>query len=120
MREIKFRAWDKKNKKMLKFNEIYPSMYTYDDSLEAMFSNAKDDGLEFMQYTGFEDENGVEIYTGDIVEYANTVDSYVGVVEYVNRYTAFRCVFPDGRWTDLYECIKVIGNKFENLEILEK
>ena len=59
MREIKFRAWDMRVKKMYfggmdKFNSIAP------------FVNALEN-YPLMQYTGLKDKNGKEIYEGDIV-----------------------------------------------------
>ena len=72
-----------------------------------------------MQFTGLLDKQGVDIYEGDIVEYDNAVGFWYGEVKYINQYSAFRCVFNDGRWTDLYENIKVIGNIHENPELLK-
>lgn len=60
MREIKFRAWDKKDMKMV-FDESW-----------SWFSDVympEVDGINhfLMQFTGLTDKNGKEIYEGDIV-----------------------------------------------------
>lgn len=57
MREIKFRFYDKTEKKMRYFNDIW-NMPQPDYDFD-----------EIQQYTGLKDKSGKEIYEGDIVEY---------------------------------------------------
>ena len=68
MRVIKFRAWDKKNKKMLapKGALVEDMMFDYGNH----YDHIGPDQAILMQYTGLKDKNGVEIYEGDIVEWS--------------------------------------------------
>lgn len=129
-REIKFRVWSEKNKKML---EVQKHSFktglsmTYGSNMERYFG-------ELMQYTGLKDENGKEIYEGDIIPFH--LDSNVkGVVKF-GEYTDWNCKRPTqhiGFYVDFtgehkrinrkdlgywVEVSYVIGNIYENPEIL--
>lgn len=64
MREIKFRAWDILNNKMLNWGDIFhlPAWEIFPGTPEQRPFN-------IMQYTGLKDKNGKEIYEGDMVVY---------------------------------------------------
>jgi len=138
MREIKFRAWDKIGKWMIDVGSIdwnnnciiRPKPNDYPHTL---------DSTELMQYTGLHDKNGKEIWEGDIVAIRRendgtweSGDCERAEIEYYGEYGAFvltiYTVFGGEGYESLVgsevgkyyrERIEVIGNIYENPELLE-
>ena len=123
MREIKFRALDIDNNVIL--NDVITidksGMYSYYDVLKMN---------NLMQYTGLTDKNGVEIYEGDIVKYVLWGNEYEIWTEYRIDFIKFKDgeFYPrpisnmceDGWYSDGLKDFEVIGNIYENPELLEQ
>lgn len=117
MRELKFRAWDKKRKRMFAVTTLNASgavsVFIDDDGLYLLPAEQ----IELMQYTGLKDVNGNEIAEGDILE-----DGEGEPIEY------WKVKFEYGKFIgetqgvseDIFELtdLEVVGNVHENLELL--
>ena len=115
MRELKFRAWCKSEKKM-----IYNIQNEFEERIELgmdCFSDyLKNDDFIVEQYTGIKDKNGKKIYEGDIVSKHNSDTK--GVVKQVKdgQWAIYWDNVPDGyyvlfKYSNLCE---VIGNIHED------
>lgn len=129
----KFRAWHKTWKEMGKVTCIH-----FDDkqSVISMFCEEEqassallDDEVILMQSTGLKDKNGKEIFEGDILEVTDK-HSWLEVVSYSQEKAMFvteeinrEFKVPESPLYDLLDStflkFKVIGNIYENPELLE-
>ena len=117
-REIKFRAWDAKERKMFIFTlweaikniglqDAYVDERFY--SLEPLFGERQ----PVMQYTGLKDSKGKEIYEGDIVKADWGLGKVPQEVEIENfHWCQGECMVAE-------DSIEVIGNIYESPELLE-
>jgi len=125
MREIKFRAWNTVEKEM-------SGSFTLEDMFQAgTMHNRKEypeDKYIVLQYSGLKDKNGKEIYEGDILRAKRCSPE-----DYEFKYITYEVVWDDelagygisAKDTGMAERMaylemEVVGNKYENPELLEK
>ena len=122
----KLRAWDKQDERM-----SYGVVEYFDDSINYRFDHfctGADEDVEFMQSTGIKDKNGVEIYEGDVINYRNSFRNPMTGSGSISINRDFKIIFKDGefktkgfdkRLKDILSYSEVIGNIYENPELLE-
>lgn len=117
LRSIKFRAWDKKNKRMCAVDALYLAddfcvvvRFVNDDNEmgQATLSHGE---YELIQFTGLHDRNGNEVFEGDVVE---VEDAFIGKhkieVEWRDGFINSFAILGDG---------EVIGNIYEHPNLLK-
>lgn len=117
MKEVKFRAWDKRNKQM---NKVWAIDYQINEvELSDKFDGywTKFEDVILLQYTGNNDKKDVEIYENDIVE-----DEYNRKYVVVFKGDCWRCEpLSKGlrnRWISNH--LMVVGNVYSSPELLEE
>lgn len=123
MREFKFRAWGHYPHGNKKRQDCMEEDWQELDYIEYV---GFDGGgyFEIMQFTRLKDKNDKEIYEGDIVKeypgFGCEWEARVGIVKYSGA--SFWLDFK--RWShilDDHDCrLEVVGNIYENPELLEK
>jgi uncharacterized phage protein (TIGR01671 family) len=125
MREIKFRAWDKTKNVMLDRVLAGCNQDNMSYICNLVWIEDKKDWLHFdkgcgyiMQYTGLKDKNGKEIYEGDIARgrYNNWIISFESGCFQGKQSNCVSHLVPICNMAS--EMIEVIGNIYENPELL--
>ena len=139
-REIKFRGKDYNNK--WRYGDLVQEKWGKGKAIMIKKNTTAWSVLEDTvgQFTGLKDENGKEIYEGDIIEFSydefiGNFDTKVakGTIEFTNGTFLIKTFEIEGKKvkdTDNEECfllytvntctLKVIGNVYENSELLEE
>ena len=150
MRDIKFRVWCKDKKIMCDVNDIYEGLYEPDKleidiyNVEIGYQDyhltRELDNIELMQYTGLKDNSNKEIYEDDIIrlwthkdeenpendkyeDYLVYWNDGAFVVNWENEYSCCDLGYAINCWeadSTEYKDWQVIGNKFNNPELLEE
>ena len=125
MREIKFMAWDIKNKKMCQVIKIYyvpdvganEVLIQHPDSFDELLLGV-DTQAVLLQYTGLKDKNGKEIYADDLCR----IDGIVVRVEWLNGAFVVQ-YFTEPKFTYLGHFdetdVEVIGNIYQDSHLMD-
>lgn len=141
MRTIKFRVYSTYERQM-----IYEDLYDYlsIDSNGQLNNSAGLGEFHIMQFTGLHDKNGKEVYEGDVVrilytDWASKTNEKMSLDDYKKSISHFGYVVYDNaeysinikskKYNDYYNSsihhgthgeIEIIGNIYENPELLEQ
>ena len=125
----KFRAWHNELGRMMSISDMWFNVDSLgeiglNDAVMNDYITVSPDEIELMQSTGLKDKNGKEIFEGDIVDYKGRK----AVIKWHGSYASFIYRFVDelkervSEWDPLflaYYHFEVIGNIYENKELLE-
>jgi len=135
IREIKFRAWHKREKKMYcrgyqKWSHVLLCEDDHGQNNDRGIPVKREsfEVCELLESTGLEDIRGREIFEGDIVHVNSDGQTFVGAVDSVPDMYRSRGLHPlhnllekhgiSDRTEDLI--VEVLGNRFENPELLRE
>jgi len=122
-REIKFRAWDKLDKRWV--SDVYGDdpfeIYLCGNFLGLSGCNSwvGSERYSLLQFTGLKDKNGKEIYEGDIINQDHKYGWKNHVMELMFSTASDDMGLDMYGYPDVDNDCEVIGNIYENPELLE-
>jgi uncharacterized phage protein (TIGR01671 family) len=135
MRQIKFRAWNKKWERMVDNVLVNSDVVLWTCNLDICHPDWDylDEDIKVMQFTGLLDKNGKEIYEDDVVIAWSEGCKHIGQIKWrlegqpaIIIYPAyfngvFWCLHGASIGEEQYydEGIEIIGNIYQNPELLE-
>ena len=127
MRSIRFRAWHKRYNRFIVLEKIHfgengpKAVYERDELSPTTPYIYSIEWVELMAYTGLKDQNGREIYEGDILRFSN---GNIGKVFWSNLRSGFDVAFngaiPEELDVRLADRSEVVGNIYKNKELLDE
>ena len=127
MKELKIKAWLKKEKKMVSiigidFNYEY-IRYSDDGNLfKDDYKIAEFKDIELLQFTGAKDKAGQEVYEADVIKFNDGIDDIYGLISYDDE-DAVYCVSYENVTEHLLNMagnFEIVGNIFENPNLHEQ
>lgn len=127
MKELKIKAWLKKEKKMvaiigIDFNYEY-IRYTEDDNLfNENYKTAEFKDIELLQFSGAKDKAGQKLYEADVIKFNDGIDDIYGLISYDDENGSYRVSYENitEHLSDLEGDFEIVGNIFENPKLHEQ
>lgn len=127
MKELKIKAWLKKEKKMVSiigidFNYGY-IRYTEDDNLfNENYKTAEFKNIELLQFTGLKDNGGQELYEADVIKFNDGIDDIYGLISYDDEDGTYRVSYENitEHLSEREGDFEIVGNIFENPDLHEQ
>ena len=127
MKELKIKAWLKKENKMVSiigidFNYEY-IRYTEDDNLfNSDYKTAEFKDIELLQFSGVKDKAGQELYEADVIKFNDGIDDIYGLISYDDEDGAYRVSYENitEHLSDREGDFEIVGNIFENPDLHEQ
>ena len=127
MKELKIKAWLKKEKKMvaiivIDFNYEY-IRYTEDDNLfNENYKTAEFKDIELLQFSGAKDKAGQELYEADVIKFNDGIDDIYGLISYDHEDGTYRVSYENitEHLSEREGDFEIVGNIFENPDLHEQ
>ena len=127
MKELKIKAWLKKEKKMVSVIGIdfkYEYIrYTEDDNLfNENYKTAEFKNIELLQFTGLKDNGGQELYEADVIKFNDGIDDIYGLISYDDEDGTYRVSYENitEHLSEREGDFEIVGNIFENPDLHEQ